>query len=300
MVQQNIDGTNKNKNKESKNEKNVILNSFKKPFSYFNIYNDKHPLNSPTSETTSKYSELDNFGSESNIIPITENQIDHDEIYRMNHTKSIPSKFSFVPKNITINEQDSDNNNNPSEGQYDDITVNMNYIKKNSSRRSLVISNNNQKNMYPHPIFHQKTYPFIINASISKINKSKKPLLPWYLKRRRQISFSEKDIKTFYNYNKCSDYEKYENYFSNIHPLTKKNKKRENVDISLDKTAIELKELHFDNFKGNNNDQNYQQQQQSELKDTTDHIIEKEIAFKINGIVLNEVQTNTDNVFIVS
>jgi len=161
MEQQNIEVI--NKNKEYKNGKNTMLNTFKKSFPYLNIKNDK--LNSSISETTTKYSELDNSGNES-YLPITENQIDPNEINRMNYTKSIPSKLIYVPKNITINEQDSDDTNH-NKGQYDDKNGNMNYNHKNN--KSIVTSSNNQKTLNHPPLFNQKkTFNFIYGKGIQK------------------------------------------------------------------------------------------------------------------------------------
>ncbi|ORY09794.1 hypothetical protein LY90DRAFT_708960 [Neocallimastix californiae] len=263
------------------------MDSIKKPFSYIGIKNEKYHFYSPISETTLAYSEFDS--SEGEIgTPISENQAYDDEINQVNYTKSDPSRFIYVPKRSTINEQNT-NDNNCDTNQY--IDTNLNFDNNQYYNK-----NNNENNEKQYPILSQNIHPYATISSISGMNKYKKLKLPWYLK-KRQTSFSNTDIKTFYNYNKCSDYEKYENYFSKIHHLTKTD---ENSDISLDRTAIELKELHFNSFNSNDDNQDYHNtnsnlsQQQSELEET-EQIVEMEIAKGIDGIALNEVKTNTDN-----
>eukprot|EP00833_Pecoramyces_ruminatium_P009726 jgi/Orpsp1_1/1183758/evm.model.c7180000086624.1 len=298
-----VDNNNNEKIDSSKNMssiKNKMLNTFKKSFTYIGVRNEKYHFYSPISETALTDTEFYNSEGEPNT-PFTEKQF-NDDIKFTNFKRSNPSKLIYVPKNLsTLNEQNNnnDNQNSINNNNYIDINMNKNYYQNNYNNNN----NNNNNNVINHSLNTNETkikqnsisnfnnHTYITTSSISKMYKSKKLLLPRYLM-KRQSTFSKNEIKTFYNYNKCSDYWKYENYFARTHHLTEK---EDIIDISLDKTAIELKELNFNNNNNNLDEQNENTFLTQQTEDSTDLIVEKEIAQKIDGIVLNEVQHNIDN-----
>jgi len=117
-------------------------------------------------------------------------------------------------------------------------------------------------------------------------------LFPWYPK-KRQSSFSKTDISTFYNYNKCNNYEKYENYFARYNSSS-----NDNIDIILDKNAIELKELRSCTPEKYQEENEYSNtKDESEISENSNDILEKEIAYRMKSIVLKEIPMNDTNVF---
>jgi len=291
---------NYNKKKSIKN----IMDTLKKPFSYMNIKNDKkYYLYSPISESTMANLDVDSSGSENGYNTLETNtpsyQKDSDHP-TTTYTQSDPSKLIYVPKHLAQSNTNSNNNSNATNQNNNNqdtphlhkdnekslsnspiITTaslinnvynnNNNNNDTNNNNNNIIINNNNNNNV-------------ITNITFSTFSDI---LFPWYLKKKRQSSFSNTDIKSFYNFNKCNNYEKYENYFSRdkepVDPY---------IDIALDKNAIELKELHTtitDNDIINNSPSKNLTQESSEKSECTNDIVEKEIAQAMNGIALKDV-----------
>jgi len=268
-----------------KKNKRKMMESLRKKFSYINIKSDrKYYLYSPISETTMANLDVDSSGSE--YSPPKPNHLS-------NYSPSDPTKLVNVPTPLnqpnTNNYNNNSSNTNQTNNNTSQVTSSGSPVEKSADKHLPDIpttpktpqinseneddnTNNNNKNT---------TIAF---STLSEMYKSK--LLPWYLKKKRQTSFSNTDIKQFYNYNKCSNYEKYENYFSR-----NKSTADQYNDILLDKNAIELKELqaHVTTPSEKNTTEINPAEASSGKSEGVDNKVEEEIAQAMNGIILDEV-----------
>ena len=265
-----------------------MMESIIKPFSYINIKNEKkYHFYSPISESTIANTEFDSSGSDNDYsttppqVTIT-NKIQTNDVN--SYTQSDPSKLIYVPKSLS-QEFNNTENSSTAVNNENENTVNQKKDVKFSSPSSTMTNQSTKKELKP----KRNINLYQNSTTLSTLNKSKK-LLPWYMK-KRQTTFTKNDLSTFYTYNKCSNYDKYENYYSRNQPV------KDNIaDISLDKTAIELKELHPKIEMDVTEVYNTSQQEKSEFSENTDNTVENEIAHTMNGIALKKVTFNTNQI----
>ncbi|OUM62247.1 hypothetical protein PIROE2DRAFT_62008 [Piromyces sp. E2] len=274
-----------------RNIKEKMMESIKKPLSYINIKSEKkYHFYSPITESAMANTEFDSSDSDnyySTSPLVTETQTYKTQTNDIsNYKQSDPSKLIYVPKNISheINDENTNTTHNNENKNEDRVTTSSSSSSSSSSSLSSPVPTNNQKKVLNTK--RNTVYIYQNSTTLSTLNKSKKLLLPWYIK-KRQNTFTKNDLSTFYNYNKCSNYDKYENYYSRNQPT-----KDHITDISLDKTAIELKELHSRNVMNMTEDNDSPQQEKSECSEKTENIVENEIANAMNGIALKDVTIN--------
>lgn len=263
-----------------------MMESFKKTF--FNIKSDrKYYLYSPISETTMANLDVDSSGSE--YSPPKPNHLS-------NYSPSDPTKLinGPTPLNQPNTNNDHDNSNANQDINTNQVTSNGSPIENSANKPLPNIpttpkspqTNNDNDNDNDSTNNKNTNIAF---STLSEMYKSK--LLPWYLKKKRQTSFSNTDIKQFYNYNKCSNYEKYENYFSR-----NKSTADQYNDILLDKNAIELKELqtHANTTSEKHTTEINSPENSSGKNECIGNKVEEEIAQAMNGIILDEVNNPTN------
>ncbi|ORX46450.1 hypothetical protein BCR36DRAFT_357124 [Piromyces finnis] len=278
-------------------KKNIIkekmMASIKKSLSNINIKNEKlYNFYSPISETTIANTELENSDSENDYAitsssPITEIPTNHH--IPQYQQQSDPSKLVYVPK---IQDHQPNDHDHPwpfSNHDHHQSTQESNKSWTIASPSS-TINHDTKKSVVINPYSMDQHQTSKLRSTLNK----SKAFIPWYMK-KRQETYSKHELASFYNYNQCSNYEKYENYSSRYQP-----KKEDIIDISLDKTAIELKEFHSTTTNSSKNDfkltedtttmTTTQQKNTEDYSESTEEkTLENEIANELNGIALKDV-----------
>ncbi|OUM59741.1 hypothetical protein PIROE2DRAFT_14644 [Piromyces sp. E2] len=229
--------TNVNKGlKKKKSIKDMMVDTFKNPFSY--LKNDNNVLPKNSNITDVKYTTF----SSSEYESVFNKPIDPSTL-----TKSDPSRLIYVPKSImqeadiqsdinsSIFENENTNNVN------DSNTVNskdFNNISVQVADTSDQISESSGEEEEEEKQSSESTLcSDSDNENQPSHNNNKKEVkyvfFPWNFIKSK-LSFSKTEVNNFCNDNKLTSYERYENYSSD----------NEMADISEDETAIELQVFH--------------------------------------------------------
>ncbi|ORX47857.1 hypothetical protein BCR36DRAFT_584563 [Piromyces finnis] len=224
--------------KKKKSIKDMMVDTFKNPFSYLKSENNGLPKNGNIKDI--KYTTF----SSSDYESVFSKPVDPVSL-----TKSDPSRLIYVPKcimqetdiqtdiqsSIFENGNSFENNINDSttvnSKEFNDISVQVAFQSDQSFEQSEEKENQSLRSTFYSDISNENQQ---ITNKKNKDKKDKKSSLFSLNFIKSKLSFSKSEINTFCNDNKLTSYERYENYSSD----------NEMADISEDETAIELKVFH--------------------------------------------------------
>ncbi|ORX85698.1 hypothetical protein BCR32DRAFT_325295 [Anaeromyces robustus] len=239
-INENENGTNnplniKKELKKKKSIKDMMVDTFKNPFSYLKNGSNNTVLPNNQNITDVTYSTFSSTEFESVF----------------NHpVKSNPSKLLYVPKSLqhsfVKNEVDVNDTSTVNSNDFSNINVHVasSSTVSNEIDEKIINQNEEEKEDEEKEIEEEKMSSESTLCSDDQIDRSdsgysdksknskkesKYTFFPWrFIK--RQISFTKSEVVSFCNNNKLTSYDRYENY----------NSDNETADISEDETAIEL------------------------------------------------------------